>query len=1174
MKEYQVFSTMSPKRWRAVVWTGRAILAFVLVGVAVIAFSLLRPNKPELPTNFSACLLSTEQLANDTTICWGKQGVATEGCCGRHEPKHLDPLSILARTPILKQIRAGFYVNWDKQSYYSLAKNIGKLNMVVPEWFTITGADTVFCQIDTAVYTNILQKNATVSVMPTLVRSFESNREDVRLNIRRILNDAKFGESYIESIVKTLKKYNFQGITVNFIPEPLDVQNFHRFMSKLQNRLHTEGLLLSQCVAPFDSEFDLKKENTYNDFVFITAFNQTDPAPVADQKWVEGLMDDVAKLMSPEKVVWCMPSFGLDFSKKGERPEELAYRQALAIAQEAKAKVLFNTTTYNLEFAYSDANNVPHKVFFADAATNFNQMRTAENYGWKGVAMWRLGAEDPRVWQFYDKDLSFEALKNGSFDAKTLQTAIVPDDVDYIADRSEIMSVSNTPTEGVIRFVVDPTSGYISEENYDVLPTSYVIERYEKSNDDIKADKRLVLTFDDGPDEKYTNQILDILEKEQTPAAFFLIGKNVDNNPKVVERIFNDGHEIGNHTYWHPDIAHVWDMRAEAELILTRRSIESITGASTLLFRPPYNQFANPKTKEELTPFLLARKHNYLTVSESIDPLDWEKGIAAAQILARVKEKVNNNYGHIILLHDAGGKREATVEALPQIIKYYRSQGYSFVSLSDLMGKKRAEIMPILQENQYFLTKMNRIIAETMMTINGALDWIFNVAVGLAIFRILFIFFFAIKQYLKDKKQNLPDFSPPLSIIVPAYNEEVGAVSTVNSLLNQNYPHFEVVFVDDGSKDRTYEMVKAAFAGDKRVKVLTKTNGGKASALNFGLKKCSHDFVVCIDADTQLDPNALKELAKPFVDPQVGAVAGNVRVGNEVNMLTKWQSIEYITAQNFDRLAFAYLNCITVVPGAIGAFRREAIGSVGLYETDTLAEDCDLTMRIIRKGYRVAQNNKAIAITESPENFAQFMKQRFRWVFGVMQAFWKSKHVLFNKHYGSLGLVAFPNVLIFGMILPLFAPIADMVLILSIVSNIINAFTAPVNAIISEPSFYEKYHTIILYAAFMSIDLAVCVVSFLIQKEPLGKLWLLFPQRIVYRPLMYYVLFKSYLKALKGELMGWGVLKRTGNIGQAKPAISWSGMLQTQGGRTTTINEDTPQYPAQNGLIQVNTSPQ
>ena len=195
------------------------------------------------------------------------------------------------------------------------------------------------------------------------------------------------------------------------------------------------------------------------------------------------------------------------------------------------------------------------------------------------------------------------------------------------------------------------------------------------------------------------------------------------------------------------------------------------------------------------------------------------------------------------------------------------------------------------------------------------------------------------------------------------------------ALFVQNYPRYEVVFVDDGSKDRTYEMVKAAFKGDKRVKVLTKTNGGKASALNFGLKKCAHDFVVCIDADTQLDPNALRELAKPFVDPQVGAVAGNVRVGNEVNMLTKWQSIEYITAQNFDRLAFAYLNCITVVPGAIGAFRREAIGSVGLYETDTLAEDCDLTMRIIRKGYRVAQNNKAIAITESPENFAQFMNE-------------------------------------------------------------------------------------------------------------------------------------------------------------------------------------------------------
>jgi cellulose synthase/poly-beta-1,6-N-acetylglucosamine synthase-like glycosyltransferase len=448
-----------------------------------------------------------------------------------------------------------------------------------------------------------------------------------------------------------------------------------------------------------------------------------------------------------------------------------------------------------------------------------------------------------------------------------------------------------------------------------------------------------------------------------------------------------------------------------------------------------------------------------------------------------------------------------------------------------LIGKNREELMPGLIAEQKPLTYAYRTVSSSLVWVNDSLKWIFYLAVFLGTFRVLFICFFAIKQRRKEQNEQLPDYSPPLSIIVPAYNEEVGAVSTIASLLNQQYPDFEVVFVDDGSKDKTYERVLEAYGNHPKVQVLTKPNGGKASALNYGLHRCKNDIVVCIDADTQLDSKALYHLAKPFADPKIGAVAGNVKVGNQVNMLTRWQSIEYVTAQNFDRMAFAYLNCITVVPGAIGAFRRQAIGSIGWYETDTLAEDCDLTVRIIRKGYRVTHNNEAIAITESPETYQQFLKQRFRWCFGVMQAFWKSKHVTFNKEYGSLGMVAFPNILLFGLIFPLLAPIADLTLISTILWKL-SGYEQP----LVNPSFYEKYQLLILYLVSMGIDMCVSAVAFKYQKEPMWKLLLLFPQRLVYRPLMYYVLVKSYIKAIKGELQGWGVLKRTGNIGQVKIA--------------------------------------
>jgi cellulose synthase/poly-beta-1,6-N-acetylglucosamine synthase-like glycosyltransferase len=268
---------------------------------------------------------------------------------------------------------------------------------------------------------------------------------------------------------------------------------------------------------------------------------------------------------------------------------------------------------------------------------------------------------------------------------------------------------------------------------------------------------------------------------------------------------------------------------------------------------------------------------------------------------------------------------------------------------------------------------------------------------------------------------------------------------------------------------------------------------------------------LCIDADTHLLPNAMGLLIAHFANPKVGAVAGNVKVGNEVNWLTKWQSIEYITSQNFDRNAFAYINAITVVPGAIGAFRKAAIQDAGGFTADTFAEDCDLTIRILRAGYRISNENKAIALTEAPETLKMFLKQRFRWTFGVMQSFWKNRDALFNPSYGSLAWIALPNILVFQMLIPMIAPLADFFMIIGLLTG---------NAIM-----ILKY-----YGLFMLVDVAVALVAFMFERERIWKLVWLIPQRLVYRWLMLYVLFKSIKRAIKGELQSWGVIKRTGNI--------------------------------------------
>jgi cellulose synthase/poly-beta-1,6-N-acetylglucosamine synthase-like glycosyltransferase/peptidoglycan/xylan/chitin deacetylase (PgdA/CDA1 family) len=652
-----------------------------------------------------------------------------------------------------------------------------------------------------------------------------------------------------------------------------------------------------------------------------------------------------------------------------------------------------------------------------------------------------------------------------------------------------------------------------------------VVQKY--GGDTARNKKKLVLTFDDGPDPKFTPQILDILSKEHVPASFFLVGLNAENNIPLVKRMYREGHEIGNHTFTHPNVAEISHRRAVLEMEATRLLIECITGHSTILFRAPYNADFQPEKMEELLPVAIARQKNYLDVGESIDPEDWEPGVSADSIFTRVvrrkKELESSGFiGNIILLHDAGGEtRKSTVEALPKIIDYYQARGYTFTTIADLLNKKKDELMPPVPKGSgYYLIEVNYALAEFGYWGSHFLFSVFIVFIMLSITRIVFMGWLGWKESRKRSGVvfgGITDF-PLVSIIVPAYNEEVNAVASLRNLLRTDYPNYNVIFVDDGSKDSTYEKVKNAFKNEDRVKAFTKPNGGKASALNYGIAQSEASYVVCIDADTKLRPDAVSELMKHFLvstknsdKEMVGAVAGNVKVGNEVNMLTRWQSIEYITSQNFDRLAFSYLNAITVVPGAIGAFRKEAIEEAGGFTTDTLAEDCDLTIRILRSGYIVANEPKAIAMTEAPESLKMFNKQRFRWSFGVMQTFWKHRDTLFNTRYKFLGWIAMPNILLFQYIIPSLIPLADLFMFIGIISG-------------------NGEKIIIYYGIFIIVDLLVALIAFRYEHEKIGRLIWVIPQRLIYRWLMWYVLFKAFRRAIKGELQNWGVLKRTGHV--------------------------------------------
>lgn len=406
-------------------------------------------------------------------------------------------------------------------------------------------------------------------------------------------------------------------------------------------------------------------------------------------------------------------------------------------------------------------------------------------------------------------------------------------------------------------------------------------------------------------------------------------------------------------------------------------------------------------------------------------------------------------------------------------------------------------------------------------------------AFGLLCFMVLRLSFI-LELYL-IKRMSSPPVLPPwrsgVSVVIPVYNEAENVRATLMSVIRSRHRPLEIIVVDDGSTDASaavIESVRREHPG--LVRLVRVRNGGKARALNLGMSIATYDVVVTMDGDTIFDPRAIGMLARHFNDPRVGSVAGKVSVTKARNILNYFQHIEYVIAQNIDKTGLTLVNSIGVVPGPIGAWRTSDVIAAGGYSTDTLVEDQDLTLALLRMGRRIVYEPGALAFTETPYTIRDFVKQRFRWVFGTLQCAWKYKGHFWSMKRPALGFVVLPSVAA-SLVLSLLYPVMDVLLVSALVLG-----------------YWPQ--AVGLYLIFTIVDLLYASMAFEQEKGSRRALVLLPLQRVFYRFVIYYVVLRSFVKAIEGSEALWSKVKKRGDtglhpdlIGAAPQAVSPSSPL-------------------------------
>ncbi|MDZ7573104.1 MAG: glycosyltransferase [Pseudotabrizicola sp.] len=1016
------------------------------------------------------------------------------------------PLSVFAMLP-----------NTPVGAFRSFVDNCAEVDVLVPDWFEIGGdaPGLTSVSLDPDLIAAIAPIFGSNVAAPLLLPAISLSHKADRTDFLNRLGAADFRARLVDEVGTAIAAVKAAGVclTLDF-PATADLSGVEALLKDLQRDFQLTG---SQLCTILTAESDLWQRPgiaSASDYVIVKMFGSpwigSAPRPLSpDDRFLETAFQ-ISKTVGPKKFVPALGLMAVDWVSGQTKPETISFAEAMVRIDAAGGKVEFAQNARNSYSRFVDTDGLRHQIWFLDAASAHNSLIDLEEMGIAQIGLSDLGQEDPAVWAVL---AGFDTDRRDL--AQDLQNTSLSDKVQFKGQGS-FYQWSTPPRTGQRLIRKDPDSGKIIDQNWTVLPQPAVMQKFGRGNG-----VQVALTFDDGPSLDATTEILDALKAADAPAAFFVVGNAVLKYPELVRRMVQEGHLVGTHTFTHPKLGEIEPWRMQVELSATNRLVAGITGHDMRVFRPPYVRGDGPFDGREARVFGTVAERGYIVAGSDIAPPDWD-GISAEQIVDRVIGDLDLGYGNVIVLHDGRSKGMNTAEAIGPLVKALRDRGYQIVPLAEILGTTTAALMPATNVS---LSGFDSASFGAIMGLTQLIYWVFWLVLISGMARSLIYLFLAHRR--ETPGESRLRVLPSVTIVIPAFNESLVILSSIRTALASSYPNLRVIVVDDGSTDDTLRLVRRAYGIHPAVTILTQPNQGKWMALNAAYEAMESEIAVCMDADTEIAPDAVFHLVQPFVDSRVGAVAGTILVGNKRNILTRLQALEYFTTQNIGRRAQDHINGIIVVPGALGAWRVEAVRDIGMLSNETLTEDTDLTMWMLRNGYTIAYAERATGRTEAPADVRSLLAQRLRWNTGILQALWKHKGIF--RESPSLRLASLADLIIFGYVLPFLAPLVDVIfftLLFGVLADVIAG---------QAPDLSNTSRAMMLgYILLPLADILMILAAFRFdRRESMRLLWVWPLQNLFYRQLIYVSALRAVISAISGRLTGWDKLTRHG-MGQTK----------------------------------------